>query len=47
MGMINAVELADWIDEQFCRDMPKHWDRTAEAIIKKIYEMSPEEEEDK
>lgn len=39
MRLIDANELSEWIAEQFCEDMPKHWDRTAEAILQHINEM--------
>ena len=37
--LIDADKLSEWIADQFCEDMPKHWDRTAEAILRHINEM--------
>ena len=37
--LIDADKLSEWIADQFCEDMPKHWDRTAEAILEHMNEM--------
>lgn len=39
MRLIDADKLSEWIAEQFCEDMPKHWDSTAESILRHLNKM--------